>query len=1431
MKERMLTVLVPIKDSDATLVESLPPVNPDNINVIFKYNGAYYRVYYDIHNNTYEYRIVVDREFPEIGKPLEIFDFVYDASRMGTTPTISASNVMWFADKVNGQDVTLEDRWIQYGQQCHVSFNGENFYLKQIPTSGKSNEDARYRYDIDFVSERAVLETVYLYDVVQPFVTEKPISESSTFSFYGDISELAKRINASLIRSGLASLVRKTTYYDTSHYSHSGQPVPVRYLTYSQWNLMGVDQTQLAGVFENSYELETFQADIYEGTNYNYNQYLMQYIYENVNGEYTVIGYQCVIGKDKKGELTTSEEKLITFENNKIHEALQQFHDTFGVQYYVTKEKNSSGVFTGNTLIVVADCEHDFADMNQSGTDYVRDDDGIPTTTHPFDYGVEDALLSKEKTNTTDKIITRITGIGSEENIPWYYPNPTADGWIKPLYKRNGVEQSVTISYPTSESNTNYEKYLKNRLGHIFNFGTVRVMKSETQFFGAPSGWGTENGQQFLRALYYISTTGVDNPKLTIDLSLLQGSMATSCKIYIKDVTATPSISILTNHVWDMSDDNFFYDVYVEKDKKYSVDLYFYVTGKPTTRGYDYIGYYYQYHSWQPTHVGDAIKENFYDEGGLIACHNSNYSKVGYAPDGNPDNIATPMSRVESKRYKDLGTGSIYRCSTSNSKTNEPYQINPEMPFDEWISTFMRLSIKIYKAEGWYKDGKQCDLSDYGLTIQQESQYVMAPVTETIFNANKPAYYIYDDRGLIATYTRCTWSTIYSNIQYYTLRQDIFDSIEFQRLKYLTPQPNLMPEVYVKTDGERRFYNATNYPLTSGTADTAIGEETGSGGQIINPIYYKEGTSSHYDFESEYEGNAPKEHIETIDDVKPTIKGQRNNYIPVSVTQQQFEADKTFFYTYNSSTGNYTQCESGDSYDGSTQYYANLRIDVVEEFAYDELDDDDVWESNDDGNISGEYKHPYFFAKLRPMGFNLFDLALQDDMVISMTTGNCGACNFKIGVDENTKKNPVQIWEYNVYKGSDWDTKVLVYNAGELRRYIDTSDLYYDKDGTPEHYVQVDSTESMARSASLIVLSGETDIKKRKFERLVYSSELVKSGSVGSLKQDNKSHTEGDVKTSGPFIASQQDTTNNYVWVALMKDTDTYGVLMPSARPDYADENYSFYIRPQSVADVLTSQSIMSEDEENANKFVIINIRLPQAYLRNAERELSKRLVAYMYDNNYQKFNFSIKFSRIFLAQNSDVDNELNENSVLYVSFNNRIYRQYVKHYTYRMERDQPLPEISVDMNEELSVSRTLVEREAVAQANTANAIARQMRRSILSTENRIGRRTIGRNEDVLISGNIVSRDAVASLSDLQVARRLTETNLSDTQLDLDANHFRKTDFTVFDGTDLKIGYDIHLPTSFKDGNRIIRRTWNETTGKFERDSDNDFAPIFNDTQ
>ena len=56
-------------------------------------------------------------------------------------------------------------------------------------------------------------------------------------------------------------------------------------------------------------------------------------------------------------------------------------------------------------MIVVGDCEYDFADIDPETGDYVRDEDGIPMTESPFDYGVEDELLSKGKNKSTDKIV------------------------------------------------------------------------------------------------------------------------------------------------------------------------------------------------------------------------------------------------------------------------------------------------------------------------------------------------------------------------------------------------------------------------------------------------------------------------------------------------------------------------------------------------------------------------------------------------------------------------------------------------------------------------------------------------------------------------------------------------------------------------------------------------------------------------------------------------------------------------------------------------------------------------------------------------------------------------------------------------------------------------------------------------------------------
>lgn len=1342
-KERFLTVMVPIKDEDcepqvfatlSDLVNSVPP-SLDNINKIYRLaDGSYHRVW-EPTSGVFTYHRVYDREFPYLGDPLEIFDFTYSATRMGSAPTISAQGVMRYAD-LDGH--TLDGLWTQ---ECHVVFNGSKFHLRQIPDSSKSNEDARYKYDMDFIDESVVLESVYFYDVVQPFINEKPVSENSVFSFYGDISELAKRVNASLIRSGLASLIRKYVHYDDPYYEQVLPSTIIPYLTYEQWNMMNVNPMSLVPeVFGSDYEWQVFRYEIYRPLNGDYNSYLLDYIYENDNGVYALTGYQCKIGNDKYGNPSTSEEKLLSFDNNTIHEALQQFHDTFELQYYVVKERDSIGDFTGNTLIMVADCEHDFADIDPVSGDFVRDDEGIPTTDNPFDYGVNDELLSKTKTNTTDKIVTRITGVGSSENIPWHYPNPCPDGWIKPFFTRNGVEmQGVTIDYPIDEGTTTadsarYEKFLKNRIGVPIKRGAIKHLIYKNDYISFSEE--TESGTLIIHTVYYINTIGVFAPRVALEMSYN---------------TVNSGISKLTAglFMWSYdssqtySEPNAFQSMFINADGKHNVELlqgfyydfnidyYIPENNIPLSQDYDYEGYFYpsQTIAIGLTGLNTHVGENFYNVQGLqpyvdwaiLGQTTPAVYSAGYSTNGEKSGKVTPIPRERGKKYKDLSTGIIYECTDSETPsydTNyqgthiDAFDANPLMSAEEWLRrNVYNLVISLYANDGWYLKGEKIILADYGLE-------------EPIQNG-----------AAITT--------------------DIFDIIEFQRLKWVTPQPNLMPEVFIKTDGERRFYNAHNYwdkaneTLLVGTADTMIGEQQ-VGTFVRNPLYKEEETDTddkHYDFENEYIQSLPHEHIENFDDVKPSIKGQMN-YVLVVVDKLVIDdwANQYQNYFIQDENGNFVQAPS--VYDYNEDYYIRLRIDVVEEFAYDTYDDNEIWESGDN---SGEYKHPYFFAKLRPLGFNIFDLALQEDMVLSMTTGNCGACNFRIGVDENYRKNPVQLWEYDVYRGDILATATKVFNKGDLRRYTNLIGLYYNTNNQQSGYTPVEKGLGVIEGSSPAYY--ESDIAV--FRRYQYTGESVEKGLVGTTKQNGKNHFEGDVVTNGKFIDSQQDTTDNYVWVALFKDTDSYGTLMPSSIPNYNDPSLNQYIRPKSIADVHDDYSTGAQDEENADKFVLTNIRLPQIYLRRAEHELSRKLVNYMYEHNYQKFNFSMKFSRIYVEENPNTDDNLNENSVLYVSYNNATYRQYVKSYTYTMKHDETLPELNVDMNEELSVSRTLEEKRRRDGKNLYGSLSSKISSKVKKSQDIIEGRTIGRDSNHIMSGNIIIQGMDTSL--VELARRVGE--------------------------------------------------------------------------
>lgn len=327
-------------------------------------------------------------------------------------------------------------------------------------------------------------------------------------------------------------------------------------------------------------------------------------------------------------------------------------------------------------------------------------------------------------------------------------------------------------------------------------------------------------------------------------------------------------------------------------------------------------------------------------------------------------------------------------------------------------------------------------------------------------------------------------------------------------LGYVAPTGRLMPGVYRGSGGTVRWYDADNTP----TGDYAQA--------YVNPD-----TGENYVFENEYDPLEPHEHVETFEDVFPSIRnlkdGQGN---PLNVLNDVYFDDG-----YN------------------------------------------VRDLLPDGET---LKYNHFFVKLKPLGFNLFDCAIEDGaMAVVMSDGPCAGCHFKIMVT-STGENPVQ------------------------------------------------------------------------------------KNNNGTLKKEDGA---GVIDPGNPQ-PSQQDTTSNAVWVALYLDDTTFGGGEYGTMPAY---DKAANAGPRPVA---------------GNAYTLENILLPQAFFTAAEQELDRRMVRFMWENNAEKFDPSVVFSRIYLAQHPQVRASLSERSRLSLTYDGRTYAPlYVSQFTLNVKEGEPLPEILVE--------------------------------------------------------------------------------------------------------------------------------------------------------
>lgn len=178
----------------------------------------------------------------------------------------------------------------------------------------------------------------------------------------------------------------------------------------------------------------------------------------------------------------------------------------------------------------------------------------------------------------------------------------------------------------------------------------------------------------------------------------------------------------------------------------------------------------------------------------------------------------------------------------------------------------------------------------------------------------------------------------------------------------------------------------------------------------------------------------------------------------------------------------------------------------------------------------------------------------------------------------------------------------------------------------------------------------------------------------GNLRSDSgKMNSKGDYILNDTYVEdnkSNQDSTKEELWIAVQKDTSTLGIVMPNASAGF---------KPQ-----------------KGDLFVITGIKPPKVLVTAAEKRLDDALIKHMSENNTDQFNYSVKFSRIFLQENPDFASKLNENAKLSIqiqgdfgSDGNLISHEvFVSNYSVKVDNDE-LAEVEIELVNSLEVTKS----------------------------------------------------------------------------------------------------------------------------------------------
>ena len=493
-----------------------------------------------------------------------------------------------------------------------------------------------------------------------------------------------------------------------------------------------------------------------------------------------------------KDNIGTVEEKLVSVSDTTIKAALDLIYETWEIPYW----------FDGYTIHIGYSNEQQ---MQQAGV-------VMPT----FRYGATQSLLSLQKSQSNE-IVNRITGFGSEENIPYFYPNknPKAldvnydhGGTLMLNYARISnpyrvVEMKPTTDYVDYHPNGTYFKYMPiHKTYHYDQFVSVNTHARKTiteDSSGLPQLVLTAKEDYNVQSRYFVQPYG-------------------GTQEIIGHSSAHPEYNIVCKRIWVWLHEGTLVSLSF-KDEMNPVEMF--DKGEANSIIFD--------ETMPPRFFIKAQSYTYSRETYEIVINNNQ----GFSPD-NPENLIDRYFNIRTVGNDDFY---VWNNGTVTETYNEIFPINIlSLPAN---TTCLSFTVGIMSR---YNDAKA------------EPSYV-----QTQFKTN--------------TNTVVTHELL-SNPDWSLNALGSATQLRLYGIKLnagVTPQNGDMIFFTRDADALPPFGKLLPYSFRD-TNDIWINAK--------NEHYPKENGQGYYTFENLYKISCAKEHVENFEDIKPTIKGMLNNETP-----------------------------------------------------------------------------------------------------------------------------------------------------------------------------------------------------------------------------------------------------------------------------------------------------------------------------------------------------------------------------------------------------------------------------------------------------------------------------------------------------------------------------------------------------------------------